>query len=132
DLTIAVMPVPIEETNRYGIMQVDENQNIMQFYEKPKERDKGNLASMGIYIFSTHVLAKRLAEHGKETPRTDFGHHVIPACLSAGDKVVAYKYEGYWVDVGTIDSYWSTNLALLQAEPALDLYGDQWPIHTKS
>lgn len=132
DLTIAVMPVPLEETNRYGIMQVDDDQNIIQFYEKPKDRDKGNLASMGIYIFSTHVLAKRLAEHSNETPRTDFGHHVIPAMLSAGDKVVAYKYEGYWVDVGTIDSYWSTNLALLQAEPALDLYTDQWPIHTKS
>ncbi|HRW08007.1 MAG TPA: sugar phosphate nucleotidyltransferase, partial [Caldilineaceae bacterium] len=132
DLTIAVMPVPMEETHRYGIMQVDDNQNIIQFYEKPKERDKGNLASMGIYIFSTHMLTKRLAEHSNETPRTDFGQHVIPAMLSAGDKVVAYKFEGYWVDVGTIDSYWSTNLALLQPEPALDLYGDQWPIHTKS
>lgn len=132
DLTIAVMPVPIEEASRYGIMQVDDEQNIIQFYEKPKDRDKGNLASMGIYIFDVHVLKQRLAEHSEQTPRIDFGHHVIPAMLSAGDKIVAYKYEGYWVDVGTIDSYWATNLSLLQPEPALDLYGDQWPIHTKS
>lgn len=132
DLTIAVMPVPLEETHRYGIMQVHDDQRIVQFYEKPKERDKGNLASMGIYIFSTHMLERRLAEHSDETPRVDFGHHVIPAMLNAGDNVFAYKYEGYWVDVGTIDSYWSTNLALLQGEPALDLYTDQWPIHTKS
>ncbi|MEZ4865289.1 MAG: glucose-1-phosphate adenylyltransferase [Caldilineaceae bacterium] len=132
DLTVAVMPVPLEETHRFGIMQVDEEQRIVQFYEKPKERDKGNLASMGIYIFSAHTLAQRLNEHSTETPRTDFGHHVIPAMISAGDSIYAYRYEDYWVDVGTIDSYWATNLALLQANPALDLYGDHWPIHTKS
>ncbi len=132
DLTIAVMPVPIEEAFRFGIMQVDDEQNIVQFYEKPKDRDKGNLASMGIYIFSAHMLAERLAEQSEESPRIDFGQHVIPAMLAAGDKVVAYQYNDYWVDVGTIDSYWATNLALLQANPALDLYGDQWPIHTKS
>ena len=106
------MPVPIEEANRFGIMQVDDDQNIVQFYEKPKDRDKGNLASMGIYIFNTHMLSQRLAEHSDETSRIDFGQHVIPAMLAAGDKVVDYKYEDYWVDVGTIDSYWATNLAL--------------------
>jgi len=132
DLTVAVMPVPLEETNRFGIMQVDDHQRIVQFHEKPKDRDKGNLASMGIYIFNTHSLQKRLNENSPETPRLDFGQHVIPAMLAAGDNVFAYKYEGYWVDVGTIDSYWSTNLALLQPNPALDLYSDHWPIHTKS
>ncbi len=132
DLTIAVMPVPLEETHRYGIMQVDDNQRIVHFHEKPKDRDKGNLASMGIYIFNTHSLQKRLNENGPETPRLDFGQDVIPAMLNAGDDIFAYKYEGYWVDVGTIDSYWSTNLALLQPNPALDLYSDHWPIHTKS
>lgn len=132
DLTIAVMPVPLEETHRFGIMQVDDNQRIVQFYEKPKDRDKGNLASMGIYIFNTNSLTKRLNENGPDNPRVDFGQHVIPAMINAGDNVFAYKYEGYWVDVGTIDSYWSTNLALLQSNPALDLYAADWPIHTKS
>jgi len=132
DLTIAVMPVPLEETHRFGIMQVDDNQRIVQFYEKPKDRDKGNLASMGIYIFNTRSLAQRLNENGPENPRVDFGQHVIPAMINAGDNVFAYKYEGYWVDVGTIDSYWATNLALLQPDTALDLYAADWPIHTKS
>lgn len=132
DLTIAVMPVPLEETHRFGIMQVDNEQRIVQFYEKPKERDKGNLASMGIYIFNTNMLEKRLAEGSVDAPRTDFGQHVIPAMIEAGDRVFAYKYEGYWVDVGTIDSYWATNLALNQPAAALDLYTDNWPILTKS
>lgn len=132
DLTIAVMPVPLEETHRFGIMQVDDNQRIVQFYEKPKDRDKGNLASMGIYIFNTSSLIQRLNENGPDNPRVDFGQHVIPAMINAGDNVFAYKYEGYWVDVGTIDSYWSTNLALVQPNTALDLYAADWPIHTKS
>ncbi len=132
DLTIAVMPVPLEETHRFGIMQVDNDQKIIQFHEKPKERDKGNLASMGIYVFSAHMLEKRLNEGTPTNPRTDFGQHVIPAMIEAGDRVFAYKFEGYWVDVGTIDSYWSTNLALTQPDPALDLYNSQWPIRTKS
>ena len=132
DLTIAVMPVPLEETHRFGIMQVDDNQRIVQFYEKPKDREKGNLASMGIYIFNTRSLMQRLNENGPDNPRVDFGQHVIPAMINAGDNVFAYKYEGYWVDVGTIDSYWATNLALLQPDTALDLYAADWPIHTKS
>jgi glucose-1-phosphate adenylyltransferase len=132
DLTIGVMPVPLEETHRFGIMQVDEEQRIIQFHEKPKDRDKGNLASMGIYVFNTHILAKRLDERSSSTPRADFGQHVIPAMIEAGDRIFAYKYEGYWVDVGTVDSYWSTNLALTQADPPLNLYTDNWPIRTKS
>jgi glucose-1-phosphate adenylyltransferase len=132
DLTIAVMPVPLEETNRFGIMQVDSDDRIVAFFEKPKERDKGNLASMGIYVFDTHLLEKRLGEGGATKPRTDFGQHVIPAMIEAGDRVFAYKFEGYWVDVGTIDAYWATNLALNQPCPALDLYTTNWPIRTKS
>lgn len=132
DLTIGVMPVPLEETDRFGIMQVDNDMRIVQFYEKPKARDKGNLASMGIYVFSAHILEKRLSEGTAENPRTDFGSHVIPAMINSGDRVFAYKFDGYWVDVGTIDSYWSTNLALVQPNPALDLYTDHWPIHTRS
>ena len=132
DLTIGVMPVPIEETNRYGIMQVDDEGRIVQFFEKPKDRDKGNLASMGIYVFNALTLEKRLAEGSKESPRTDFGKDVIPAMIAAADRVFAYRFEGYWVDVGTVDSYWATSLDLVKPNPTLDLYTDHWPIHTKS
>ena len=132
DLTIGVMPVPLEETHRFGIMQVGEDERIVQFYEKPKDRDKGNLASMGIYVFSTHMLAKRLEEGRPEKPRNDFGKDVIPAMLSAGDRCYAYRFEGYWVDVGTVDSYWATSLDLVKPNPALDLYNPSWPMHTKS
>lgn len=131
DLTIAVMPVPQEEASRYGIMEVADDGSITQFYEKPKE-NRGNLASMGIYIFNTNTLERRLNEASKETPREDFGKHVIPAMLAAGDRVFAYRFEGYWVDVGTVDSYWATNLDLVQSHPALDLYNEDWPLHTKS
>ena len=131
DLTIGVMPVPLEETDRFGIMQVDEEDRIVAFYEKPKNRDKGNLASMGIYVFDAHKLAQRLVDENGKT-RVDFGKDVIPAMIGAADRVFAYKFEGYWVDVGTIDAYWATNLELLQSEPTLDLYTDRWPIHTKS
>ncbi len=132
DLTIAVMPVPLEETHRFGIMEVDAEQRIGAFFEKPKNRDKGNLASMGIYVFNAGILERRLSEGRPEQPRNDFGKDVIPAMLAAGDAVVAYQFSDYWVDVGTIDSYWSTSLELLQPKPALDLYTDKWPIHTRS
>lgn len=132
DLTIALMPVPIEETDRFGIMTVDDDGRIDAFYEKPKERDKGNLASMGIYVFDTNVLKRRLQSGDGESGRVDFGKDVIPAMLEAGDDVFAYRFEGYWVDVGTVDAYWSTNLELVQPTPALDLYSEQWPIHTRS
>ena len=131
DLTIAVMPVPLEEAHRFGIMEVDEEGRIVHFTEKPKE-PKSNLASMGIYVFNTKMLVKRLSEGSEESPREDFGKHVIPAMLALGDRVFAYRFQGYWVDVGTIDSYWATNLELTKPEPALDLYGRDWPIHTRS
>jgi len=132
DLTIAVMPVPIEEAHRFGIMQVNKEQRITEFYEKPKDPEKGNLASMGIYIFDAHKLAERLVDSKSGKPQVDFGKDVIPTMLEMSDKIYAYRFEGYWVDVGTIDSYWSTSLDLLQQTPDLDLYTDNWPIHTKS
>jgi glucose-1-phosphate adenylyltransferase len=132
DLTIGVMPVPIEIANRFGIMQVDEDQRIIQFYEKPKDKDKGNLASMGIYVFNAMTLEKRLEEGRPERPRNDFGKDVIPAMIESGDRVYAYQFKEYWVDVGTIDSYWATSLELLNSASALDLYTDNWPIHTRS
>lgn len=130
DLTVAVMPVPLEETHRFGIMSVDAEGLITEFHEKPKDRDKGNLASMGIYVFNAAALERVLTE--EPGVRVDFGKHIIPAMVSGGDRVVSYRYEGYWVDVGTIDSYWATNLELLTPRPGLDLYEAEWPVLTQS
>ncbi len=132
DLTVAVMPVPLAETPRFGIMQIDSDSRVAAFHEKPQGLDKGNLASMGIYVFNRTRLMERLAEGSPETPRSDFGQHVIPAMIEAQDKVYAFEFAGYWVDVGTIDSYWNTSLELLQKEPPLDLYSGAWPILTRS
>jgi glucose-1-phosphate adenylyltransferase len=133
DLTIGVMEVPLEETDRFGIMTVNRNMRITEFHEKPKNRDKGTLASMGIYVFNTEMLVQRLSEGTPESPRIDFGKDVIPAMISQ-DKVYAYPFEGYWVDVGTIQSYWETNLALTEAghENSLNLHDPNWVIHTRS
>lgn len=132
DLTIAVMTVPLEETDRFGIMEVNEAHRIVRFHEKPKNRDKGNLASLGIYVFNRRTLEQRISEGSDRSPRTDFGMHVIPAMLESGDNVVAFRYDGYWVDVGTIDALWSTNLELVGPQSQLDLYNDRWPILTQS
>ena len=132
DLTVAVMPVPLEETPRFGIMQIEGGGRVHSFHEKPPGKDKGNLASMGIYVFNRTRLMERLGEDSPETPRSDFGQHVIPAMIKARDKVYAFEFKGYWVDVGTIESYWNTSLELLQQEPPLDLYGGAWPILTRS
>jgi glucose-1-phosphate adenylyltransferase len=133
DLTVAVMNVLLEETDRFGIMTVNRNMRVVEFTEKPKNRDKGTLASMGIYIFSTDVLLRRLSEGTPESPRIDFGKDVIPSMIAA-DKVYAYPFEGYWVDVGTIQSYWETNLALTNpnGNGALNLHDSNWIIHTRS
>ena len=132
DLTVAVMPVPLEETPRFGIMQIEDGGRVHSFHEKPQGQDKGNLASMGIYVFNRTRLMERLEEGSPETPRFDFGEHVIPAMIEVQDRVYAFEFEGYWVDVGTIDAYWNTSLELLQREPPLDLYSREWPILTRS
>lgn len=133
DLTVAVMEVPLEETDRFGIMTVNRNMRVTEFHEKPKDRDKGTLASMGIYVFNTDILIQRLSEGTPERPRIDFGKHVIPDMINQ-DKVFAYPFEGYWVDVGTIQSYWETNLAMTDPHmaPALNLHDPNWVIHTRS
>lgn len=133
DLTVAVMNVPLEETDRFGIMTVNRNMRITEFHEKPKDRDKGTLASMGIYVFNTDVLIKRLSEGGEDAPRIDFGKDVIPAMISQ-DKVYAYAFDGYWVDVGTVQSFWETNLALTETATAevLNLHDPNWIVHTRS
>ncbi len=129
DLTVAVMHVPLEETDRFGIMTVDENQRIVEFTEKPKNRDKGTLANMGIYVFDADVLQRALS--GGDSPRIDFGKHVIPSMIKSG-AVYAYPFEGYWVDVGTIQSYWETSMDLLDPTNTLNLFDPTWRIHTRS
>ncbi len=131
DMTVAVMNVPLDETDRFGIMTVDERQRIVEFTEKPKARDKGTLASMGIYIFNAEMLVKRLSDGGEGNPRIDFGKHVIPAMVRE-DAVFAYPFDGYWVDVGTIQSYWETSMDLLNPSNTLNLYDPTWVIHTRS
>ncbi len=131
DLTIGVMNVPLEETDRFGIMAVDDENRITAFYEKPKKRDKGTLASMGIYVFNTDILIDRLSTNSHGHPDLDFGKHVIPDMIKS-DRVFAYSFEGYWVDVGTIQSYWETNLEFLSANPPLNLGDPNWVIHTPS
>ncbi|HEU5012337.1 MAG TPA: glucose-1-phosphate adenylyltransferase [Roseiflexaceae bacterium] len=131
DLTVAVMDVPLEETDRFGIMSVDDDMRIVEFTEKPKNRDKGTLANMGVYVFSADVLERRLAGGGEGNPLVDFGKHVIPSMIDK-DRVFAYRFSGYWVDVGTIHSYWETSMDLLNPDNTLGLYDPNWVVHTRS
>lgn len=128
DVTIAVQPVPWEEASRFGVMTVDDEERILEFAEKPDE-PRSNLASMGVYIFKRDVLVNVFEEAPEEM--TDFGHQVIPY-LIAGGRAFAYRFEGYWQDVGTIQSYWEANMALLEDMPRLNLYDPSWRIHTRS
>ncbi len=131
DLTVAVMHVRPDEVHRFGIMSVDADQRITKFAEKPKQSDS-TLASMGIYVFNTQFLLQRLEEDAQDPKSShDFGKNIIPRMVER-DKVFAYPFSGYWVDVGTIQAYWETNLALLEDLPALDLYDPRWVIHTRS
>ncbi|GAB4544944.1 MAG: glucose-1-phosphate adenylyltransferase [Anaerolineae bacterium] len=130
DLTVAVRHVPLEETDRFGIMTVDDTMQIVEFTEKPPNRDKGTLASMGIYVFNADTLVDQLERIHPEVPDLDFGKHVIPRMIGQA-RVYAYRFEGYWVDVGTVHAYWETNLELAQPVPPLNLYDPDWVIHTR-
>lgn len=122
DLTVSVMTVPWEEANRFGIMECDEGGCIVNFAEKPQQ-PVSNLASMGIYIFSWPVLRSALLQdHEDKSSSHDFGKNIIPVMLSQQKRLFAYEFSGYWKDVGTIDSYYSANMELLEKDPALDLY----------
>lgn len=130
DVTIAVMPVPIEEASRFGIVIADENHKIQDFEEKPAN-PRSNLASMGIYIFNWKTLKEsliKMAEH----PALDFGKHVIPYCHEKGQPLYAYEFNGYWKDVGTLSSYWEANMELIDIVPEFNLYEEYWKIYTKS
>ena len=130
DVTIAAMPVPMEEASRFGIVVTDEESKIKEFEEKP-EKPSSNLASMGIYIFSWPVLKEALLKLS-EQPNCDFGKHIIPYCHENGRRMFAYEYNGYWKDVGTLSSYWEANMELIDIIPEFNLYEEFWKIYTKS
>ncbi len=130
DVSIAVMPVPKEEASRFGIVVADESGKIVEFQEKPKE-PKSNLASMGIYIFSWPILKEALITLAEQS-NCDFGKHVIPYCHQKGETLVAYEYNGYWKDVGTLGSYWEANMELIDIIPEFNLYEEFWKIYTKN
>ena len=124
DITIAAMPVPIEEAKRFGIVVTDDDNRITEFEEKP-ENPKSNLASMGIYIFSWKVLKNALIAL-KDQNECDFGKHVIPYCFENNKRLFAYEYNGYWKDVGTLNSYWEANMELIDIIPVF------WKIYTRT
>ena len=130
EVTIAVMPVPIEEASRFGIMITDENKRITEFEEKP-EHPRSNLASMGIYIFNWKTLKEALITMANQ-PALDFGKHVIPYCHEKGAPLYAYEFTGYWKDVGTLSSYWEANMELIDIVPEFNLYEEYWKIYTRS
>lgn len=131
-VTIAVMPVPWEEASRFGIMNVDEEGTITDFEEKPAE-PKSNLASMGIYIFTYEVLKKYLETDERDpSSANDFGKNIIPTMLENGEKMVSFRFEGYWKDVGTIHSLWEANMDLVDQPPKFDLNDRSWSIYSRN
>lgn len=130
DVTIAVMPVSMEEASRFGIMIADENKRITDFEEKPAH-PRSNLASMGIYIFNWKTLKEALVANADQ-PNLDFGMHVIPYCRNNGYPLYAYEFNGYWKDVGTLTSYWEANMELIDIVPEFNLYEEYWKIYTNS
>ncbi len=130
--TISVMEVPWAEASRFGIMSVDEEDMITEFAEKPKE-PKSNLASMGIYVFSWQTLRRYLAEdEANLDSENDFGKNIIPNMLGRGERMAAYRFSGYWKDVGTLESLWDANMDMLCPTSGLDLRDDSWPIYARS
>ena len=130
--TISVMEVPWEEASRFGIMSVDGEDNITEFAEKPKE-PKSNLASMGIYVFTWKKLREYLmADEANPHSENDFGKNIIPEMLRAGEKMVAYRFEGYWKDVGTLDSLWDANMDMLSPGSGLNLLDRRWRIYGRT
>ena len=130
DVTIATMPVPMEEASRFGIMITDETGRITEFEEKP-EHPRSNLASMGIYIFSWPTLKESLIAL-KDQKGCDFGKHILPYCRDNGKRLFAYEFNGYWKDVGTLGSYWEANMELIDIIPEFNLYEEFWKIYTNS
>ncbi len=130
DVTLATIPVPIEEASRFGVVITDEEGRIQEFEEKPAH-PRSNLASMGIYIFNWNVLRDSLLAL-KDQPGCDFGKHIIPFCHENGKRIFAYTFTGYWKDVGTLQSYWESNMELIDLLPVFNLYEEFWKIYTKT
>lgn len=131
DSTIAVIDVPRSKASRFGIMTCDEEGRIVDFTEKPKE-PKSTLASMGIYVFSWEKLRKYLIENeNANTGSKDFGKDIIPAMLANDERLFAYEFEGYWKDVGTLDSLWEANMDLLSPSVPLNLYDPNWKVYSR-
>lgn len=132
DCTIAVLEVPLSDASRFGIMNTDENNRIVEFEEKPKV-PKSNKASMGIYIFRKDKLVEYLkSDNDDPKSSNDFGKNIIPNMLNAGEKMIAYPFKGYWKDVGTIDSLWEANQDLIGENPKFDIYNPHWKIHSRN
>ncbi|NLX10655.1 MAG: glucose-1-phosphate adenylyltransferase [Chloroflexi bacterium] len=132
DVTVGVIRVPLDEASRYGIMAVDDRNQIYDFVEKPAN-PPGDLANMGVYVFKLDVLEAMLREDAtRRDSRHDFGYNILPRMMELGMKVIAYPYGGYWIDVGTVDAYWEAHMDLLTMPPSLDLNDRSWIIHTRS
>jgi glucose-1-phosphate adenylyltransferase len=132
DCTIAVLEVSMDEARRFGIMNVDGSDNVVEFEEKPAN-PKSNLASMGIYVFTWEKLrAYLIDDEADKKSKNDFGANVIPAMLKGGEKLSAYRFSGYWKDVGTIDSLWDSNMDMLSVKGGVRIFDDKWPIYTRS
>lgn len=132
DATIAVLDVPMEEASRFGIMITNDEGDIVDFEEKPKH-PRSTLASMGIYIFTWSKLKKYLIENeNNEAEDKDFGKAIIPNMMKAGEKLVAYAFDGYWKDVGTLDSLWEANMDLLNPNIPIDLYDPDWKMYSRN
>ncbi len=144
DLTMSCIEAPAETAQRFGVVEVDTDLNVKSFIEKPKKppvipsKPESSLVNMGIYVFNAHVLKETLLEmESKKIENTDFGQHVIPFMIESGCKVRAYKFidennkpEPYWVDVGTMDSYYSASMDLINVNPTFNLYDRHWPLRT--
>jgi glucose-1-phosphate adenylyltransferase len=132
DLTLATIQVPIEEASRFGIVGVTQDLRVTSFVEKPV-RPASNLINMGVYLFNRDLLDKALwQDHISQDSSHDFGKDVLPTLVKAGARVFAYPYAGYWVDVGTVNTYWQAHMDLLESPPKLDLYNRSWIIHTRT
>jgi len=130
DLTVAVMNVRPDETSRFGIVLTDEDGRVIKFLEKPKDAPS-TLANMGVYVFNVAALTERLQALAKGHADLDFGKHVIPSMVE-NHRIHTFPFDGYWVDVGTIDAYWTTSMELVSGQSKLNLYDPSWVIHTKS
>ncbi|MFC2064712.1 glucose-1-phosphate adenylyltransferase [Chloroflexota bacterium] len=132
DITLATIPVKKEEASRFGIVEVDDEYKVRSFVEKPKN-PSSKLANMGVYLFNTNVLDKYLWEDNLDDKSThDFGKDILPKLVNDGLRIYSYPFNGYWVDVGTISSYWTANMDLILEEPELKLNDRSWVIHTRT